>query len=238
MFVSTISFAPVVTGIVAVLIVTGLAGTKFEVKGVVGPYFGALAIMFGLFASLMAGDTWREISRANALLAKEVNSLRAIDTLAKSAGQGGEEIRALASRYALEDLEAEQQMTAHQGTKLTELPALIELQNFVLKNDIGSQLLGSRMFLHIDELRDARLQRLEIKKNHSGPRKLAMLLILGALTQLAIAMCHSGNKLTASYTVGLFTFAFALVIHFATVFDDSRNFDQVVDLSVLKTVIQ
>ncbi|MEK9873926.1 MAG: hypothetical protein VW583_09240, partial [Betaproteobacteria bacterium] len=88
MFVSTISFTPVVTGIIAVLLVTGLAGTKFEVKGVVGPYFGALAIMFGLFASLMAGDTWREISRANALLAKEVNSLRAIDTLANSSEQG------------------------------------------------------------------------------------------------------------------------------------------------------
>jgi len=238
MYVSSIILTPFATGIIAVLIVVGLTGTRFEIKGVVGPYFGALAIMFGLSASLMAGDTWREISRANALLAKEVNSLRAIDTLAKSAEQGGDEIRALASRYALEDLEAEQQMTAEQGSKLTELPALIELQNFVLKNDIGTQLLVSRIFLHIDELRDARLQRLEIKRNHSGPRKLAMLIILGALTQLAIAMCHSGNKLTASYTVGLFTFAFALVIHFATVFDDSRNFDQVVDLSVLKTVIQ
>ena len=237
-YVSPIIFTPFATGIIAVLIVVGLTGTRFEIKGVVGPYFGALAVMFGLFASLMAGDTWKEITRANALVTKEINSLLAIDTLAKSTTQGGEEIRMLASKYALEDFETEQRIEAENVTSITELSALIELQNYVINNDIGSELLKSRIFFHIDELRDARLQRLEIKRNHSGPRKLAMLLILGALTQLAIAMCHSGNRSAASYTVGLFTIAFSLVIHFATVFDDSRNFEQVVDLSALRTVIR
>ena len=228
---------PFVTGFIAVLLVSSLSGTKFEIKGVVGPYFGALAVMFGLFASLMAGDTWREISRANSLVMKEINSLKAIESLGKSLPQGNSQLREITKKYVSQDIQTNKQINIERTFSLRELPALFELQDYVLNDELGSPLLKSRLFLHIDELRDLRLERLEIKETHSGPLKLTMLVILGILTQIAIAMCHAGNRSASIYTVGLFSIAFAVTVFFTSAFDDLENFDQVVDLSILDLAI-
>ncbi len=233
MSVSFVALVPIVTGILAVYLITTVADTRLAVKGVVGPFFGALAIMFALFASLMSGETWREISRANALVAKEVNTLIAIDTLAQSFGEGEARIRELTKRYAEQDIATDKQHMRKSQISLRVLPALIELQNFVLKGEVSSTLLKSRLLVHIDDLRNLRLQRLEIKRDHSGPRKLAMLILLGSLTQIAIAMCHAENKSATIYTVGLFTIAFVVIVNFVTVFDNPGNFERVVNLSVL-----
>ncbi|WP_287421439.1 hypothetical protein [Reinekea sp.] len=233
MAISLFSFVPIITGILATYFVIALAGTRFEIKGVVGPYFGALAIMFGLFASLMAGDTWRETAKAKSLVAQEFNALSAINSLSDSYGEGAARIRELTKRYAEQDIATDKLQTTKDQITFTELPALVDLQSFIINDESGTAFLKSRLFLHIDALRDLRLQRLEIKRNHSGPRKLAMLILLGTLTQIAIAMCHAGNKSAAMYTVGLFTLAFGLVIHFVTVFDSPENFEQIVDFSIL-----
>ena len=237
MTVSFVSLVPIITGMLAVYLIRTVADTRYAVKGVVGPYFGALAIMFALFASLMSGETWKEISRANALVAKEVNTLSAIDTLAQSFGGKGAKVQELSEKYIEQDIATDKEQTERSEISLKELPALIELQNFVLNDENGSPLLKNRLFVHIDDLRDVRLQRLEIKRNHSGPRKLAMLILLGALTQVAIAMCHAENKSATIYTVGLFTIAFFVVINFVTVFDNLGNFETVVNLSVLREAI-
>ena len=233
MTISILSFLPVLTGVFTVGLVLVLSGTKFEVKGVVGPYFGALAVMFGLFASLMAGDTWRQISLANGLLAKEVNLIRGINVLSEELSTGGNEIRELTRAYVEQDIDSERRHVSEGEISLAELPALIGLQKRVLSLEGEPNLVVARIFNHVDELRNSRTQRLEIKRNHSGPRKLAMLILLGALTQLAIAMCHAGNKSAAIYTVGLFSIAFILTLHFITVFDYPENFATVVDVSVL-----
>lgn len=237
MSIPAMTLIPFVTGFIAVLLVSSLSGTKFEIKGVVGPYFGALAVMFGLFASLMAGDTWREISRANSLVMKEINSLEAIESLGKSLPQGNSQLREITKKYVSQDIQTNEQINIERTFSLRELPALFELQDYVLNDELGSPLLKSRLFLHIDELRDLRLERLEIKETHSGPLKLTMLVILGILTQIAIAMCHAGNGSASIYTVGLFSIAFAVTVFFTSAFDDLENFDQVVDLSILDLAI-
>lgn len=237
MSIPAMTLIPFVTGFIAVLLVSSLSGTKFEIKGVVGPYFGALAVMFGLFASLMAGDTWREISRANSLVMKEINSLKAIESLGKSLPQGNSQLREITKKYVSQDIQTNKQINLERTFSLRELPALFELQDYVLNDELGSPLLKSRLFLHIDELRDLRLERLEIKETHSGPLKLTMLVILGILTQIAIAMCHAGNRSASIYTVGLFSIAFAVTVFFTSAFDDLENFDRVVDLSILDLAI-
>ena len=237
MSIPAMTLIPFVTGFIAVLLVSSLSGTKFEIKGVVGPYFGALAVMFGLFASLMAGDTWREISRANSLVMKEINSLKAIESLGKSLPQGNSQLREITKKYVSQDIQTNKQINIERTFSLRELPALFELQDYVLNDELGSPLLKSRLFLHIDELRDLRLERLEIKETHSGPLKLTMLVILGILTQIAIAMCHAGNRSASIYTVGLFSIAFAVTVFFTSAFDDLENIDQVVDLSILDLAI-
>jgi len=232
-----ITAIPLVTGFISVLLVSSLLGTKFEVKGIVAPYFMSVAIMFALFASLMVEDTWMEISRANNLIMKQINSLKAIESLGQSLPQGNTELKALTKKYVLQDIKANQQLNIERTFSLRELPALFELQNYVLNDESDSLLLKSRLFLHIDELRDLRLERLELKETHSGHLKLTILLLLGVLTQLAIAMCHSGDRTASNYTVGLFTVAFVITVFFTYAFDDFENFDRFVDLSILELAI-
>ena len=232
-----ITAIPLVTGFISVLLVSSLSGTKFEVKGIVAPYFMSVAIMFSLFASLMTEDTWMEISRANNLIMKQINSLKAIESLGQSLPQGNTELRELTKKYVLQDIKANQQLNIERTFSLRELPALFELQNYVLNDESDSPLLKSRLFLHIDELRDLRLERLELKETHSGHLKLTILLLLGVLTQIAIAMCHSGDRTASNYTVGLFTVAFVITVFFTYAFDDFENFDRFVDLSILELAI-
>ena len=137
----------------------------------------------------------------------------------------------------MQDIKANQQLNIERTFSLRELPALFELQNYVLNDESDSLLLKSRLFLHIDELRDLRLERLELKETHSGHLKLTILLLLGVLTQLAIAMCHSGDRTASNYTVGLFTVAFVITVFFTYAFDDFENFDRFVDLSILELAI-
>ena len=232
-----ITAIPLVTGFISVLLVSSLLGTKFEVKGIVAPYFMSVAIMFALFASLMVEDTWMEISRANNLIMKQINSLKATESLGQSLAQGNTELRELTKKYVLQDIKANQQLNIERTFSLRELPALFELQNYVLNDESDSPLLKSRLFLHIDELRDLRLERLELKETHSGHLKLTILLLLGVLTQIAIAMCHSGDRTASNYTVGLFTVAFVITVFFTYAFDDFENFDRFVDLSILELAI-
>ena len=232
-----ITAIPLVTGFISVLLVSSLLGTRFEVKGIVAPYFMSVAIMFALFASLMVEDTWMEISRANNLIMKQINSLKAIESLGQSLPQGNTELKGLTKKYVLQDIKANQQLNIERTFSLRELPALFELQNYVLNDESDSLLLKSRLFLHIDELRDLRLERLELKETHSGHLKLTILLLLGVLTQLAIAMCHSGDRTASNYTVGLFTVAFVITVFFTYAFDDFENFDRFVDLSILELAV-
>jgi len=52
--------------------------SRFAVRGVAGPYFAALALLFGLYASLMATEVWQKIARANTLLNTEVSALQSM----------------------------------------------------------------------------------------------------------------------------------------------------------------
>ena len=107
----------------------GIEVSEHLVKGIVAPYFMSVAIMFSLFASLMAEDTWMEISRANNLIMKQINSLKAIESLGQSLAQGNTELRELTKKYVLQDIKANQQLNIERTFSLSELPALFELQN-------------------------------------------------------------------------------------------------------------
>ena len=70
------NFFPFCSGIFTIYLFTKLDQSKYQVRGVVGPYFAAIALLFGLFASLSAGDVWQRLNVENNLIVSEVNSLR------------------------------------------------------------------------------------------------------------------------------------------------------------------
>lgn len=47
---------PLLMGLFTVRLFNRIDNSKFQVRGIVGPYFAALALLFGLFSSLTASD--------------------------------------------------------------------------------------------------------------------------------------------------------------------------------------
>jgi len=89
----------------------------------------------------------------------------------------------------------------------------------------------------IDNLRDARLERLQLNERHLSSTKLLALLIFGALTQAAIALCHAGNVRASIATVMLFSLASSVSIYFITALDDPESIQRLIDLSVYESAL-
>lgn len=47
--------------------------SRFTVRGVVGPYFAAVALLFSLFASLLATEVWGKVSKQDLAVKSELN---------------------------------------------------------------------------------------------------------------------------------------------------------------------
>jgi len=66
----TIILFPILSGVFTIYAFNKLDQSKYQVRGVMPPYFAALVLMFSLFASLTAGDVWQRISKENTLIFK------------------------------------------------------------------------------------------------------------------------------------------------------------------------
>jgi hypothetical protein len=69
------------------------------------------------------------------------------------------------------------------------------------------------------ELRQARSRRLYLADDETATIKWLSVLVLGALTQIAIVLVHAGNKQAIRISVGLFTVAFTFCLMIVGVFD-------------------
>ncbi|CAN5914562.1 hypothetical protein BH11PSE3_BH11PSE3_20730 [soil metagenome] len=55
-------------------------------KGVVAPYFSSIAIVFGLFAALLASDAWQKDTQARRIVHDEADAARIIAQFARATG--------------------------------------------------------------------------------------------------------------------------------------------------------
>jgi hypothetical protein len=67
---------PIVTGLAVCIGFHFLDKSRFAVKGVVAPYFTAIALIFALFASHTTVEVLQKVSRINSLLFTEASSIR------------------------------------------------------------------------------------------------------------------------------------------------------------------
>lgn len=102
-----LGFLPLILGALTVVCFEYLDRSKFQIRGVVGPYFAALALLFGLFASLTASDVWQRIGKANSLVSAEVNALRSLLSLSEVMGAESATIKVIVHDYARELQEME-----------------------------------------------------------------------------------------------------------------------------------
>ena len=54
---------PILLGVLVILGLEALDRTRFPVRGISPSYFASVALLFGLFASLVATDAWQRTSK-------------------------------------------------------------------------------------------------------------------------------------------------------------------------------
>lgn len=192
-----------------------LAPALQRTTGVVAPYFTSVAILFGLFAALLMSDVWQKDNAARQSVAIEDDSVRAIIQLAHVNGLDPlllPQIKAYAAAASGENPYSE-------GTREktdTAFQALLAAATHVggLDRTARAALLGA-----LTELRHARDRRLYLADEGTTAIKWLSILVLGALTLIAIMLVHIGNRRALRVSVGLFTVAFTFCLVIIAIFD-------------------
>lgn len=195
-----------------------LAPALQRTTGLVGPYFTSIAILFGLFAALLMTDVWRKESAAWQSVQAEDDALRAIVQLARANDFEADlvpEIKAYIAAASRENPYSRAAPTARDDTDRA-YEALLRQAIHVpgLDGPTRTSLLAT-----FGELRRERDHRLFLADDETVSIKWVSILVLGALTQIAIMLVHVGNRRAIRVSVGLFTVAFTFCLVMVAVFD-------------------
>jgi len=200
--------------------------TRFAVRGVAGPYFAALALIFGLYASLMTGEVWQKISRVNDLLDTQVSALQSLASISQSVAPGDTRVLTAVKAYA-DALAANDRLPPVPEKPLPGLQAPLQ-QLYAIGADAdffkGHAPQNSSFMSALETLRFAHLERSKLRVQGLDAAKLVSLLIFGLLTQIAIAFCHAGNQRAISTTVMLFSVSFSVAVAVMALLDGAIRF--------------
>lgn len=230
---------PILLGVIVVVVLEALDRTRFPVRGISPSYFASVALLFGLFASLVATDAWQRTNKTTMALATEVSALRAILRIGDVEDKEGVAIRKAVASYVTEVRDREM---SRSGDADTLAPAPEGLHALYLIGTSagafrGNASVNSSYLAALETVRAARLQRLELAKNHIPPRNFAILFLMGLLTQISIGFSHGGNRVAMAYSVLLFSVAFSAAIYFIKAFDDPYSAGYSSGLSELTEVV-
>ena len=235
MLTSLLIIYPIFSALCIVFIFYKLDKSEFAIHGVAPSYISSLALTFGLFASLTAGDVWKRIDQENTFITAEANSLRTILRISDNFFNNTEksdEAREYVKDYIINE---QRLLTATRNTgeiytapsqPLTKLLQLYKSEDFT--ND---PLIRETYLKTVIELRSARFQRLEAAKSHLNIYKLLGIAIFGTLTQIAIVLSHAGNFRAQFASVFLFSGAFVAIMGLLTIFESNKVFASLVSFT-------
>lgn len=197
-----------------------------------GPYFAALALLFGLFASLTAGDVWQRVSKANAQITSEANAMRNLLRITDAMEKPELQVNQILHDYIDSEILIEGMIKQAGEVKINVSPAVEALFKIAVNpQNFPSIVVQAEFFKSVVELRSARFERLEANKTHLALYKIYILTLFGVLTQVAIAFCHSGNYRALLCSVMLFSIAFSSAMVFITAFERNQVFSSLLNVS-------
>jgi len=183
--------------------------------GIVGPFFASVAVLFSLFAAFLANDVRHQSDEAAQAVAHEADGLRSIMRLSEALGAPAAPVRAAAGAYA--DAVLEQEWPAmRRGAILSEdLRPLRNLTSAVLTHDLAASAPAAAHQALVDaliEVRQARLERVTLIASRSAPVNWLGVVILGVLTQVAVAVVQLDKMRPQALALFVFTTAFAATV--------------------------
>jgi hypothetical protein len=183
--------------------------------GITGPFFASVAVLFGLFAAFLANDVQHSDAEFRAAVIREADGIRTILRLAEALGAPGRDVTDAAIGYTQSVLTKEWPAMQERRDTPEDLGALRSLVLAVLAPKFTAAVPTAAHQAILDglvEVRQARRVRLTLSAGVSDPMNWLAVLILGVLTQIAVAVVQLERLRPQALALLVFTTAFAATV--------------------------
>jgi hypothetical protein len=187
-------------------------------KGLVPAYVPAIAVVFGLFAALLASDAWQKDTLARRILGDEVDAARVIAQFSRAAGIDGQVLPKLKAYLEASSKERHYTPGAEAARAVTE-KAYEELLAVVLRTPLADAASRATLIKGASDLKRAHDDRFYLAADRTVPIKWLAIVVFGALTQIALMLVHVGQRNHMRVVVGLFTVTFSACLIVVSIFD-------------------
>jgi len=184
-----------------------------SLTGVVAPFFSGVAILFGLLTGFLANDVAERGRQAYRVVQTEAGELHNIHTLSVASASDMRTIRAALKTYltsvVVEEWPAMDEMRLSPNTEAAYDALLREVSAPSIAKESG-QAVHSALLTATLRVGTTRNDRLALSSDHTNDLKWLAVIVLGLLTQIAIALVHLEKP--RAFLASLAVFASAAVV--------------------------
>jgi hypothetical protein len=175
------------------------------------PTAATIAIMFALFVAFGTSDVMQRLHELRLSVQKEINVARSIFKFAESVGPSANPVRQALIEYlqavtALEQAWLERASAAESPAQAT-ADTLVQVVTLFVMQSPAPPSVKAAVFSKVDELRQARTERILLSRRSSAIPAWVGLLTMAVLTQLIVALGYVGKPNARRAAVGCFTAA-------------------------------
>jgi Protein of unknown function (DUF4239) len=186
---------------------------RFE--GVAAPFFGAIAVLFSLLTGFLASEIADRNRQAARAVQMEASELRNIRTLSIASVSDMRAIRAAIVDYAKAALNDEWPAMAEDRQATSAAAAfdvlLREVSDPKIAQESGAAVHAGLLNAAV-RVGTARSERLALASDRTNDIKWILVLILGIMTQIAIAVVHLQKRAAQGAALTIFSFAAVLAL--------------------------
>jgi hypothetical protein len=190
-----------------------LSGRIQSFRGVVAPFFGSTAVVFGLLIAFLSSDVWDRNNKAQNIVFVESDTLVALYSLSAASGADNKSLRSAIRGYASAVVEEEWSLLARQERSAKADAALNALLREVAlrgtASDAGIQRTMLDMVLRI---RTAHEDRVLLSNDRTVVTKWVAVLLLALITQIAVAVVHLEKPRPQIAALAIFSLAAVSVL--------------------------
>jgi Protein of unknown function (DUF4239) len=183
--------------------------------GITGPFFASVALLFGLFSAFLANDVHHQNAEIEAAVFREADGIRTMIRLAEALGAAGSPVMTAVVDYTQAILTKEWPAMQERGSAADGLAALRNLTHVVLAPGLTAAVpttVHQAMLEGLVEMRQARLERLTLTAGVGDSMNWLAMLMLGVLTQIAVAVVQLERLRPQALALFVFTTAFAATV--------------------------
>lgn len=159
-------------------------------RGVVGPFFGAIVLIFGILVGFLATDVWDRSRRAAATVRAEGAYLVSLHDLVAANGLSGDEIDDAIRAYVIAVVSKEWQSMEDGNASAEAETAQDQLLKTIAQSEWRSGEFGRLLLDTAMKVREARAERLALSSDYSESAKWMCVLLMALMAQISLAAVH------------------------------------------------